>query len=89
MLNREKNHRRVNTACTLGVRAEQNATFSLVTKDENAIRRILSIRKTIPPCGACRELLSQMMPGSYRDIEILPDYEKGRIVSLDALTPEW
>lgn len=89
MLNREKNHRRVNTACTLGVRAEQNATFSLVTKDENAIRRILSIRKAIPPCGACRELLSQMMPGSYRDIEILPDYEKGRIVSLDALTPEW
>ena len=89
MLNREKNHRRVNTACTLGVRAEQNATFSLVTKDENTIRRILSIRKAIPPCGACRELLSQMMPGSYRDIEILPDYEKGRIVSLDTLTPEW
>lgn len=89
MLNRKKNHRRVNTACTLGVRAEQNATFSLVTKDENTIRRILSIRKAIPPCGACRELLSQMMPGSYRDIEILPDYEKGRIVSLDALTPEW
>ena len=89
MLNREKNHRRVNTACTLGVRAEQNATFSLITKDENTIRRILSIRKTIPPCGACRELLSQMMSGSYRDIEILPDYEKGRIVSLDALTPEW
>ncbi len=89
MLNREKNHRRVNTACTLGVRAEQNATFSLVTKDENTIRRILSIRKAIPPCGACRELLSQMMPESYRDIEILPDYEKSRIVSLDALTPEW
>ena len=89
MLNREKNHRRVNTACTLGVRAEQNATFSLITKDENIIRRILFIRKAIPPCGACRELLSQMMPGSYRDIEILPDYEKGRIVSLDALTPEW
>lgn len=79
----------MNTACTLGVCAEQNATFSLITKDENTIRRILSIRKAIPPCGASRELLSQMMPGSYRDIEILPDYEKGRIVSLDALTPEW
>ena len=79
----------MNTACTLGVRAEQNATFSLITKDENTIRRILSIRKAIPPCGACRELLSQMMPGSYRDIETLPDYEKDRIVSLDALTPEW
>lgn len=89
MLNREKNHRRVNAACTLDVRAEQNATFSLITKDENTLRRILSIRKAIPPCGTCRELLSQMMPGSYRDIEILPDYEKGRIVSLDALTPEW
>gem|GEM_PF-4922494 len=79
----------MNTACTLSVRAEQNATFSLITKDENTIRRILPIRKAIPPCGAFRELLSQMMPGSYRDIEILPDYEKGRIVSLDALTPEW
>lgn len=79
----------MNTACTLGVCAEQNATFSLITKDESTIRRILSIRKAIPPCGACRELLSQMMPGSYRNIEILPDYEKGRIVSLDALTPKW
>ena len=29
------------------------------------------------------------MPDSYKDIEIMMDYEAGRIMTLGELTPEW
>ena len=42
------------------------------------------------PCGACRELMVQLMPnGRYKDIEIMMDYAAGRIVKLGEITPEW
>ena len=41
------------------------------------------------PCGACRELMAQLMPGRYGSIEIMMDYASGRIVTMDKLTPEW
>lgn len=82
----------VDTACTLGICAERNAIFNMITNGENAIRRVIAIDsngKAIPPCGACRELMVQLMPDNYRFIEIMMDYENRRIVTLDALTPEW
>lgn len=42
-----------------------------------------------PPCGACRELMAQLMPETYRSIEIMMDCETGRVVTLGELTPEW
>lgn len=45
--------------------------------------------KAIPPCGACREFMTQLMPENYRSIEIMLDYEKEKIVTLGELTPEW
>ena len=45
--------------------------------------------KAVPPCGACRELMAQLMPEHYQDIEIMLDYEKNRVVTLGELTPEW
>ena len=44
---------------------------------------------TCSPCGACRELMVQMMPGRYHDIEIMADYSTGRIIKLGDITPEW
>ena len=41
------------------------------------------------PCGACRELMVQLMPGKYKEIDIMLDYAKGRVVKLGELTPEW
>ena len=41
------------------------------------------------PCGACRELMVQLMPGKYKDIDIMIDYSKGRVIKLGDLTPEW
>ena len=43
----------------------------------------------MPPCGACREFMTQLMPENYKEIEILRDYEEKRVVTLDKLTPEW
>ena len=82
----------VDTACTLGICAERNAIFNMITNGENAIRRVIAVDcdgKAIPPCGACRELMTQLMPDDYRKIEIMMDYEANRTVTLGDLTPEW
>ena len=82
----------VDTACTLGICAERNAIFNMITNGEDAIRRVIAINregKAIPPCGACREFMAQLMPQQYRTIEIMMDYESERIVTLGDLTPEW
>ena len=82
----------IDTACTLGVCAERNAIFNMITNGEDAIRRVIAIGrdgKVMAPCGACREFMTQLMPESYRDIEIMLDYEAGKVVTLGELTPEW
>ena len=82
----------VDTACTLGVCAERNAIFNMITNGEDSIKRVIAIDrdgKAIPPCGACREFMTQLMPEGHRSIEIMMDYENERIVTLGDLTPEW
>ena len=82
----------VDTACTLGICAERNAIFHMITNGENAIRRVIAINsagKVIPPCGACREFMTQLMPDSYRTVEIMMDYETNKVVTLGELTPDW
>ena len=82
----------VDTACTLGICAERNAIFNMLTCGESTIRRVIAVNwdgKAMPPCGACRELMTQLMPGNYGKIEIMLDYSGGRVVTLGELTPEW
>lgn len=82
----------IDTACTLGICAERNAIFHVITNGENSIRRVIAVDrngKAIPPCGACREFMTQLMPESYRSIEIMLDYGKEKVVTLRELTPEW
>lgn len=82
----------VDVECTLGICAERNAIFNMLTNGEDAIKRVVAVNrdgKVLPPCGACRELMVQLQPGSYKNIEVMLDYEKNRIVPLGELTPEW
>lgn len=82
----------VDTACTLGICAERNAIFQMLTNGENGIRRVLAVDdkgRVLFPCGACRELMAQLMPERYQEIEVMMDYEQKRIVTLGALLPEW
>ena len=79
-------------ACTLGICAERNAIFHMLTCGEDSIRRVIAVNrdgKAMPPCGACRELMVQLMPDDYRTIEIMPDYETKKVVTLGELTPAW
>lgn len=82
----------VDTCSTLGICAERNAIFSMLTAGENRLTRVLAIMpdgKTGAPCGACRELMVQLMPAEYKSVEIMLDYENGKTVTLGELTPEW
>lgn len=82
----------VDTACTLGVCAERNAMFNMITNGEDEIKRVIAIGrdgKAIAPCGACREFMTQLMPENYKNIQIMMDYEKTKIMTLGELTPEW
>ncbi len=82
----------VDTACTLGVCAERNAIFNMLTCGEQEIDKVLCIMpdgSNGAPCGACRELMVQLMADKYQDVEIMQDFAAERIVKLGDLTPEW
>ena len=82
----------VDTACSLGICAERNAMFSMITNGENEIRRVLAIMpdgKTGAPCGACREFMAQLMVGRADSVEIMLDYDHEKIATLAELTPDW
>ena len=82
----------VDTCSTLGICAERNAIFNMLTHGEHRISKVLAIMpdgSCGAPCGACRELMVQLMAGHYQDVEIMLDYATGRTVKLGEITPEW
>lgn len=82
----------VDTCSTLGICAERNAIFNMITNGEQNIVKVLALMpdgKAGAPCGACRELMVQLMPDTYKTIEIMLNYEVGKTVTLGELTPEW
>ena len=82
----------VDTCSTLGICAERNAIFNMLTHGESEIDKVLCILpdgSNGAPCGACRELMVQLMAGHYADVEIMLDYAAGRTGTLGEITPEW
>ena len=82
----------IDTCSTLGICAERNAIFNMITNGEQKIKRVLTIMpngKTGTPCGACRELMVQLMPNDYKEIEIMLDYENKKVITLGEITPNW
>ena len=82
----------IDTSSSLGICAERNAMFNMITNGENEIRRVLAIMpngKKGAPCGACREFMEQLMIGKYESVEIMLDYEHEKVVTLAELTPDW
>lgn len=82
----------IDTFCTLGICAERNAIFNMITNGEDKISKVLCIMgngKNVAPCGACRELMVQLSPEDYQNIEIMIDYESGKVMTLGELTPKW
>jgi len=82
----------IDTCSTLGICAERNAIFQMITNGEQQIEKVLAILpdgSSGAPCGACRELMVQLMPGKYQGIEIMMDYKQERTMTLGELTPAW
>lgn len=82
----------IDTCSTLGICAERNAIFNMITNGENEITKVLALMedgKSGAPCGACRELMVQLMPQKYKNVEIMMDYRSGKTMTLGELTPEW
>lgn len=82
----------IDTNSTLGICAERNAIFNMITNGEHEIDKVLCILpdgSNGAPCGACRELMVQIMAGKYHNIEIMLGYSTGRTVKLGEITPEW
>lgn len=81
----------VDTASTLGVCAERNAIFNMLTNGETQIDKVVAVIDGSgcgAPCGACRELMMQLDKNSG-DIEILLDYETKKTIKLKELVPYW
>ncbi|MBO6011428.1 MAG: cytidine deaminase [Oscillospiraceae bacterium] len=82
----------VDTCSGLGLCAERSAIFAMMTAGEDAFDRVLCIMpdgRCGAPCGACRELMIQLMPREYPSVEIMLDFEADRVVRLGELAPEW
>ena len=82
----------IDTCSSLGICAERNAIFNMITNGEYEIDRVLCIPPNEgkgAPCGACREFMVQLMPGKYKDIDIMIDYANDIVMKLGDLTPEW
>lgn len=82
----------VDTCSALGICAERNAIFNMITNGEHLIKKVLAIMpngKVGAPCGACRELMVQLMPDSYGEIEVLLDLETEETATFAELTPKW
>ena len=82
----------IDTCSTLGVCAERNAIFNMITNGEQEIEKVIAILpdgSSGAPCGACRELMVQLMPEKYKDVQIMMDYEAENVVTLGELTPAW
>ena len=83
----------IDTCSSLGICAERNAIFNMVTNKEYEIDKVLCVMPDGSiggaPCGACRELMVQLMPKTYKDIEFMMDYKTGRTIKLGDVTPEW
>ena len=82
----------IDTCSTLGICAERNAIFNMITNGEQVIEKVIAILpdgSSGAPCGACRELMVQLMPEKYKGVQIMMDYEAENVVTLGELTPAW
>lgn len=82
----------MDTCSTLGICAERAAIFAMIAAGEQEIDKVLAILpdgSSGAPCGACRELMVQLMPQDYHNIEIMTDMKTGKTVRLGDITPEW
>lgn len=80
----------IDTACSMGFCAEHAAAAAMVTAGENCVVKMIALDwdgKVLPPCGRCREFISQLHPDNM-NAEVMVTVEK--VVTLRELLPyDW
>jgi cytidine deaminase len=80
----------VDTSSSMGFCAEHAAAAAMLTAGENRVIKMVAVDwdgKVLPPCGHCREFISQLHPDNWKT-EVLVSAEK--VVSLQELLPyDW
>jgi cytidine deaminase len=80
----------IDTACSMGFCAEHAAAAAMVTAGENRVLKMIAVGwdgKIMPPCGRCREFISQLHEGNL-ETEVM--VAENTIVTLQNLLPfDW
>jgi cytidine deaminase len=80
----------IDTSSSMGFCAEHAAAAALVTAGEGRVLKMVAVNwdgKILPPCGRCREFISQLHPDNL-DAEVI--VAEGKIVFLRELLPyDW
>jgi len=80
----------IDTACSMGFCAEHAAAAAMVTAGESRVVKMVAVNwdgKILPPCGRCREFISQLQQDNLNAQVMVGD---GKIVSLRELLPyDW
>jgi cytidine deaminase len=80
----------IDTACSMGFCAEHAAAAAMVTAGENRVLKMVAVGwdgKIMPPCGRCREFISQLHDDNLA-AEVLG--AEGTVVRLKDLLPyDW
>lgn len=78
----------IDVPCSIGLCAEQAAIAEMLKHGEAQIRKIVAVYEDgsiLPPCGRCRELISQVDARNGETIILVAD---GKAVTLNELLPE-
>ncbi len=80
----------IDTACSMGFCAEHAAAAAMITAQEQRVKKLIAVGangKILPPCGRCREFISQLAKENL-DAEVKVD--DTTIVTLRELLPyDW
>ena len=80
----------IDTACSMGFCAEHAAAAAMITAGENRVMKMIALNwdgGILPPCGRCREFISQLHPDNLA-AEVMVG--EGVVVRLGELLPyDW
>ncbi len=77
----------IDTACSMGFCAEHAAAAAMITAGENRILRMIAVGSAgqiMPPCGRCREFISQLHKENLSAEVMISENE---IVTIEGLLP--
>lgn len=78
----------IDMPCSIGLCAEQSAIAEMLKNGETQIAQLIAVYEDgsiLPPCGRCREFISQLDSNNYEAKILLPEL---REMPLNKLLPE-